>query len=109
MLSGELWRIVSSNRKISLSLITTMSGRAEESKVSVGIVAGGLSLNHWLGGQQINYPPVQGVFLVHSLVFSEHNRASRYTSPASELLDSLKECGGQLESDCYTEGIRVYP
>ena len=41
--------IVSSNRKISLSLITTMSSRAEESRVSVGIVAGELSLDHWFG------------------------------------------------------------
>jgi len=32
--------VVSSDKKISISLITTMSGRAEESKVSVGIACG---------------------------------------------------------------------
>ena len=42
------------------------------------IVAGELSLVHWLGGQQIFCPPVQSVFLAHLLRFSEHNHTSRY-------------------------------
>ena len=42
--SGELYGTVSSIKMISLALTMTMAGRAEVSRISVGIVDGGLSV-----------------------------------------------------------------
>ena len=70
---------MNSNRNISFSLITTMSGRAEESRIFIGNVAGGL---FGLGGQQRVYPQAQDVSLAHLLEPLGHNHASRYISLA---------------------------
>ena len=55
--SSELYRTVNSIRMISLVLTMTMSGWAEVSRVSAGMVAGGLSLALKPGRSANNFSP----------------------------------------------------
>ena len=60
---GELYRTVSLKKMISLALTMTMSGQAEVSRISAGMVDGGLSVALNPGRSAYSLSPGWGYFL----------------------------------------------